>query len=51
MHIVKGSKVDLLSEICIFSENRQNMSFFNKSEKNLVTSKMEHNPSSCSIGI
>jgi hypothetical protein len=47
----KGSKIDSLSKIWIFFENMQKMNFFKKSEKNLVTSKMEHNPSSCSIGI
>ena len=47
----KGSKIDLLSKIWIFLENRQKKIFFKKSEKNLVTSKMEQNPSSCSIGI
>ena len=47
----KGSKNDLLSKIWIFFENRQKIVFFKNSEKNLVTSKMEQNPSSCSIGI
>ena len=47
----KGSKIDLLSKICIFSENMQKILFFKRSEKNLVTSKIEQNTSSCSIGI
>ena len=47
----KGSKIDLLSKIWIFQEKRQKILFFKKSEKNLVASKMEQNPSSCSIGI
>ena len=47
----KGSKIDLLSKIWIFLENRQKKIFFKKSEKNLVTSKMEQKPSSCSVGI
>ena len=47
----KGSKIDLLSKMCIFSENMQKIKIFKKSKKNLVTSKMEQNPFSCSIGI
>ena len=47
----EGSKVDLLSKIWNFFEKMQKVEIFKKSEKNLVTSKMEQNPSSCSIGI
>jgi hypothetical protein len=47
----EGSKIDLLSKICIFFEKMQKVEFFKKSEKNLVTSKMKQNPSSCFIGI
>ena len=46
----KGSKIDLLSKMCIFSENMQKRFFFKKSKKNLVTSRMEQNPFSCSQG-
>ena len=46
----KGSKIDLLNKVCIFSENIQKKNF-KKSEKNLVTFKLQQNPSSCSIGI
>ena len=45
----KGSKIDLLSKMCIFSENIQKNKIFKKSKKNLVVSKMEQNPFSCSI--
>ena len=34
-----------------FFEKLEFLLFFKKSEKNLATSKMEQNPSSCSIGI
>ena len=47
----KGSKIDLLSKICIFSENIQKTKIFKKSKKNLVVSKMEQNSFTCSIGI
>ena len=47
----KGSKIDLLSKILIFFENRQKKYFFKTSGKFFVTSKMKQNPSSCSIGI
>ena len=47
----EGSKIDLLSKIWIFFEKMQKVEFFKKSEKNLVTSKMKQNPSSCSFGI
>ena len=47
----EGSKTDLLSKIWIFFEKMQKVEFFKKSEKNLLTSKMEQNLSSCSIGI
>ena len=47
----EGSNVDLLSKIWNFFERMQKVEIFKKSEKNLVTSKMEQNPSSCSIGI
>ena len=47
----EGSKIDLLSKIWIFSEKMPKVEFFKKSEKNVLTSKMEQNPSSCSIGI
>ena len=47
----RGSKIDLLSKICISSENIQKKKKIKKSEKNLVTFKMERNLSSCSIGI
>ena len=46
-----GSKIDLLSKICIFSENIQKIKIFKKSKNNLVVSKMEQNQFSCSIGI
>jgi hypothetical protein len=47
----KGSKIDLLSKMCIFSENIEKIKIFKKSKKNLLVSKMEQNPFSCSIGI
>ena len=47
----KGSKIDLLSKMCIFSENIQKTKVFEKSKKSLVVSKMELNQFSCSIGI
>ena len=47
----EGSKIDLLSKIWIFSEKMPKVEFFKKSEKIVLTSKMEQNPSSCSIGI
>ena len=47
----EGSKIDLLSKIWIFLKKMQKVEFFKKSEKILLTSKMEQNPSSCSIGI
>ena len=47
----KGSKIYLLSKMYIFSENIQKSKIFKKSKKNLLVSKMEQNPFSCSIGI
>ena len=47
----EGSKINLLSKIWIFLKKMPKVEFFKKSEKNLLTSKMEQNPSSCSIGI
>jgi hypothetical protein len=47
----EGSKIDLLSKLWIFLEKMHKVEFFKKSEKNLVTSKMEQNLSGCSIGI
>ena len=47
----EGSKIDLLSKIWIFSEKMQKVEFFKKSEKNVVTLKMEQNSPSWSIGI
>ena len=46
-----GSKIDLLSKIRIFFEKMEKGDFFKKSEKILITSKMEQTPSSCSIGV
>jgi hypothetical protein len=47
----KGSNIDLLSKICIFSENIQKFKIFKKSKNNVLVSKMEQKPFSCSIGI
>ena len=47
----KGSKIDLLSKICIFSENIQKIKIFKRSKKNLTVLKMKQKPFSCSIGI
>ena len=47
----EGSKINLLSKIWILFEKTPKVEFFKKSEKNFVISKMEQNPSNCSIWI